>query len=132
MQSKRNIESQPLRRSHEPWQGSNTFRVALGGFKHKIQGSLATKRDKVKPGEVTKRHRNEYGTLLLLEDLFNYKAKLAGVACMPTGAEESLAASWEIASPSSDDAEAIEGIVLESCVEWSTVEQKPSNSVQPA
>ena len=89
-------------------------------------------RDKVKPGEVAERHRNEYETLLLFEDLFNYKAKLAGVACMPTEAQESLAASRAIASPSSDDAEAIGGIVLESCVEWSTVEQQISNSVQPA
>lgn len=114
---------------YEFWQGPNAFGLAL--MKRKIPYKEL---DRAKPGIIAEEHESDLGTLMLFEDFFNYKAKLASVASVPASTIEGRMAELKMeGSPDLSHGDTgIEGTVPESCVDWVAIEEELSNDVQSA
>jgi hypothetical protein len=107
---------------YEFWQGHNTYGLAL------FEPNAATydRRNTPKAGKVAEKRESELGTVLLFEDLVNYKQQLAALARVPIGAKECSTEQQkmvEAQSPTPWQFE-IEGEVPESCVDWLAIEEE--------
>jgi hypothetical protein len=111
---------------YELWQGPNAFGLAL--LKRK---NPSNKRDRAKPGRIAEIRENDSGTLLLFEDFFNYKAMLASVAEVSTGVDDGPTARRETAEAPSLASDGLDGMtILESCLDWSAIEEELNSGVQ--
>jgi hypothetical protein len=111
---------------YELWQGPNAFGLAL--LKRK---NPSNRPDRAKPGRIAETRENDSGTLLLFEDFFNYKVRLASVPEVPMDVGDTSAASREVAEGSSLASEDLtENTILESCVDWSAIEEELSSGIQ--
>jgi hypothetical protein len=110
---------------YELWQGPNTFGLAL--LKRE---NPSNRRDRAKPGRIAETRENELGTLLLFEDFFNYKARLAGVSEVPAGVSDGPTTRRETAkSPGLASEDFVESPVPESCVDWSAIEEELKSGI---
>lgn len=112
---------------YELWQGHNTY-----GLVYLKRDVPRSKRTAPKLGSVVETRENDLGQLLLFEDFVNYKSQLARTAGIMESAESLQTAKQEITEtpdPSSEDHE-IEGVVPDSCVDWTEVEIKMSKDIE--
>lgn len=115
--------------AYEFWQGPNAYGLAM--MKRKIPYKAL---DRAKPGTIAEERESDLGALMLFEDFFNYKEKLASVANGPTSTVEGRMAGLEVEEShglSRGDTE-IEGTVPESCVDWVVIEEELRSGVQSA
>jgi hypothetical protein len=67
----------------------------------------------------------------LFKDFFNYKAMLASVAEVSTGVDDGPTARRETAEAPSLASDGLDGMtILESCLDWSAIEEELNSGVQ--
>lgn len=107
---------------YEFWQGSNSYGLA----QFEPHAATYDRRNKPKAGKVAEKRESDLGTLLLFEDLINYKAQLAALPQLPTSVNEGLAEQQKMGGAQNPAVRQfdIEGAVPESCVDWLAIEER--------